>query len=67
MKRGETNMPYELKDEKMVVVREVPALICSQCGDVFIEAPILRQLETILKRAEEEGVILGFVKFREAA
>ncbi len=67
MEKGETNMPYELKDEKMVVIRGVPALVCSQCGDVFVEAPILRDVESIVKTAEEEGIILGFVKFKEAA
>ena len=51
----------------MVVVKAVPALVCNQCGETFVEINILRIVEKIVKKAEMDGVTLGFVKYKEAA
>jgi YgiT-type zinc finger domain-containing protein len=68
MVRGrKTNLPYELSDERVIVVRNVPAIICSQCGDAFIEADILGKVEKILDKATKDGMILGFVEYEKAA
>jgi YgiT-type zinc finger domain-containing protein len=62
-----TNLPYELSDEHVIIVRNVPAIICSQCGDAFIEAEILSRVEKILDKATEDGMVLGFVEYEKAA
>ena len=66
-KKGRTNLPYELSDESIIIVKNVPAIICSQCGDVFIEADILSKVEKILDKASKNGMVLGFVKYEKAA
>ncbi len=43
----------------VVVVREVPALVCSKCGDAWIDDPVAAKLEVVvadarLKQAEVE-------------
>ena len=67
MMKGKTNLPYEFGDEQLVVIKDVPALVCGQCGEVFVEITALRITEELLAKAERDGVILGFIKYREAA
>lgn len=67
MEKGTTSLPYELGREKLIVVRDVPALVCDQCGEVFIESPILKKVEALLETAEKSGMTLGFLEYREAA
>ncbi len=67
MERGETNLPYELDGERIIVVKDVPALVCVQCGDAFVEIEVLRRVEKILARAERDGLVMGFVEYKRAA
>ncbi|MBI5787719.1 MAG: type II toxin-antitoxin system MqsA family antitoxin [Candidatus Schekmanbacteria bacterium] len=67
MERGVTTLPYELNRDKLIVVRDVPALVCVQCGEVFIEALILKQVEGLLNTVQKSGMTLGFLEYREAA
>jgi len=62
-----TNLPYELDGEKIIVVRNVPALVCAQCGDAFVEVDILRKVEKILDKIARDGMIMGFVEYEKAA
>jgi YgiT-type zinc finger domain-containing protein len=66
-KGRKTNLPYELSDESVIIVKNVPAIICSQCGNVFIEADILSKVEKILDKATRDGLVLGFVEYERAA
>lgn len=67
MKSGKTNVPFELDGDKLIVVKDVPALVCLQCGDTFIEAPVLGVVEKLVDSAEKDGLVLGFVLYQEAA
>lgn len=67
MVTGKTNLPYELDGEKIIVVRNVPALVCAQCGDDFVEIDILRKVEKIIDRAGCDGITMGFVEYEKAA
>ena len=67
MKNGKTNMPFEIDQDSVIVVKDVPALLCSQCGESFIEIDTVRLIEKIVKVAEQTGVTLGFVQYKEAA
>ena len=67
MENGTTTLPYELGKDKLIVVRDVPALVCSQCGEVFIESPILKKVELLLDTVEKSGLTMGFLEYQEAA
>lgn len=67
MVKSKTNLPYEMEEDHMVVVKDVPALVCRQCGDSFIEIDVLRVVERIVAVAEEDGVTFGFIRYKEAA
>lgn len=67
MENGKTNLPYEIGHDRFIVVKDVPALVCAQCGETYIEAHILRVVEKLINAAEKDGMLLGFVLYQEAA
>lgn len=67
MVKAKTILPYEISNKHMVVVKDVPALICRQCGEPFIEIKTLRVVERIVENAKKDGVTLGFINFKKAA
>ncbi len=67
MEKGTTSLPYESGRDKLIVVREVPALVCTQCGEVFIASPDLKRVEVLLNSVEKSGMTLGFMEYRKAA
>jgi YgiT-type zinc finger domain-containing protein len=60
-------LPYELDKDDMLVVRGVPAFVCRQCGESFVEMAVVRELEQIVKNARKNGVTLGFIEYKNAA
>ncbi|MBU4286942.1 MAG: YgiT-type zinc finger protein [Proteobacteria bacterium] len=46
-------MPYEISNEHMVVIKDVPALICRQCGELLLKLKhleLLKELSKTLKK-----------------
>ena len=66
MLKGFTNLPFGI-GENLLVVKDVPAFVCEQCGDSFVEIENVRIVEKLVISAEKDGVTLGFIKFRNAA
>jgi len=64
--KGNTNFPVEM-ERGMVVVRDVPADICKQCGEVFIPDDVAEVLERIVNRAKQNKVELEFVAYEMVA
>ncbi len=67
MVKSKTNLPYELGEDRLLVIKDVPAILCRQCGDYFIEIQVARVVERIIEAADKDGVMLGFLKYQEAA
>lgn len=42
----------------VVVVREVPALVCVQCGEATIEDPVAAKLEEIVAEARRKQAVV---------
>lgn len=36
---------------KLVMIEQVPALVCTQCGMRYFDAPVVRSMERLLKRS----------------
>lgn len=62
-RRGETTYSVELGGG-VVVVRHVPALICTQCAEEWIEADIANELEKIVESARNKKLELEVVAFK---
>ena len=67
MVKGGTNLPYEIDEERITVVRNLPALVCARCGDDFAEMDVLRNVEKIVDRLGCDGMIMSFVECKKAA
>jgi len=66
MVKGTTTITLE-KDLSTIVFKDVPALICENCGEKYIEDYITKDL---LKKASDifkNGVEVDIRKYREAA
>lgn len=50
----------------VVVVREVPALVCSQCGEAAIEDAVAASLEAIVQDARRKQTVVEITHWREA-
>lgn len=66
VEKGNTNFPVEIS-RGMVVVRDVPADVCKQCGEVFIPDDVAEVLERIVNRAKQNNVELEFVAYEMVA
>ncbi len=67
MNPGTTHLLIERGENSIIVINKVPALICEQCGDDFIDIKITRKIEILLDKLEAEGVKMGFVDYNIAA
>lgn len=67
MEKGAANLPYRLSDKQLVVLIDVPALVCEQCGDEYIEIAVVRKTEKILEKVQADGISMGFVEYDLAA
>ena len=67
MADGKTILPYQMEAGNFIVVTGVPALICKQCGEEYIELHVVRQLEHILAKIQVDGVQFGVVSYEQAA
>ncbi len=54
------------RDETTVVIREVPALICTTCGEEYVDAETGARLSQIAERAVEEGVQVDVRRYQAA-
>jgi len=66
MLAGKTVLPVG-SGENLLVVKDVPALGCEQCGEPFVEIGTVRIVEELVANAEQNGVMLGYIKFKSAA
>lgn len=67
MEKSVANLPYRLSEKKLVVLVDVPALVCEQCGDEYIEIDVVRNVEKVLERVRGDGISMGFVEYALAA
>lgn len=64
-KSGTTTYSVDLKFG-VVVVRDVPAKVCSQCGEEWIEQKVAKELERIVQNARLAHCELEVIPFQPA-
>jgi len=62
-RKGETTYTVEL-GFGVVVIRHVPALICTLCAEEWIEADVAKELEKIVESARNKKLELEVVAFK---
>jgi len=53
------------RGETILVVREVPALVCDLCGEAAFSPAVSKRLETLMEEAEGTGVETLVRRWRE--
>lgn len=54
-------------DSGLVVVRKVPAKVCQQCGENWIEHETAKRLEKLVQDAQEKQAEVEIVQWHDAA
>jgi YgiT-type zinc finger domain-containing protein len=62
---GETTISIE-RDGSVVVIRNVPASVCTTCGEEYVSADVMRSLETAVDQAQGAGLDVAVRHFRAA-
>lgn len=52
--------------EGIVVVRDIPAMVCSQCGEEWLSDTTAVKLETIVETARKKHVTVEVARWSEA-
>jgi len=54
------------RDDTTIVIREVPAQICTICGEEYVDAATGRRLSQIAEKAVNEGVQVDVRRYQAA-
>lgn len=63
---GNTTFAVDLKFG-VVVVTEVPALVCAQCGDAWIEDSVAARLEDKVTEARRKHTVVEVTQWQQVA
>ena len=47
-----TNLPFKLSEERIVILKQLPALQCASCREYLIEDTVMARVEMLLARAD---------------
>jgi hypothetical protein len=50
-----------------VVIREVPAFVCTQCGDAWIDDPVAAKLESLATEARRKQALVEVMQWQQVA
>lgn len=67
MTEGFTNYTAELEGGRIVVVRNVPCMKCSQCGETVIDGAAAIQLEEIIKKCSDIMTEVAVINYSNSA
>ncbi len=67
MKKGKTALTFQMDDDRIIVVKDVPASICQECGEESIDIKDAKILERIVEKALADGIKMGFIEYNYAA
>jgi YgiT-type zinc finger domain-containing protein len=65
-KQGTTIFTVDMRDT-LVVVRNVPATICSLCGNAWLNDQVAENIENIVEEAKNNHRQMEVIQYRKAA
>lgn len=63
--RGTATVPFVL-DKSVIVVRDVPAFVCQECGEPFMTGRVSDAVVVLLTRLKSLGAEVSVVSYEEA-
>ena len=65
MTESVTGVPF-LMGDRVVVIKSVPAEICSDCGEAYMKSTVVDRVQDLLDRLEELGSEVSIVHYEAA-
>ncbi len=65
MHDGITTIPF-LIGEKVAVIKDVPAEICSDCGEAYMKSSVVDKVESVLDKLEDIHSEMSVVHYEAA-
>jgi YgiT-type zinc finger domain-containing protein len=51
----ETDLPFKVSEETIVIVKALPVLQCKGCGEYLLEDAVMQRVDEILGRADAQA------------
>lgn len=67
LKKGKTILTFQMEEDKIIVVKDVPAIICEECGEESVGIKESKIVEKLVYKAIADGIRMGFIEYRFAA
>ena len=67
LKEGKTALTFQMENDRIIVVKDVPALICEECGEESIDIKDSKIVEQLVHKALADGIKMGFIEYYNAA
>ena len=67
LKNGRTVLTFNMGSNRILVVKDVPALICEQCGEESLDLEVSKNVEKQVEKALLDGISMGFIDYYAAA
>lgn len=68
MKNGYTTHSVDLGDKGIIIIKNVPSMICEQCGEVWFNGTTTREIEKIVSTIENTiATEVAIVKYGDLA
>ncbi|MDZ7721986.1 MAG: YgiT-type zinc finger protein [candidate division KSB1 bacterium] len=64
---GKTVLTFQMSENRIIGVKNVPALICEQCGEESVDFKGSQIVEKNVKNAVSDGMVMGFIDYNDAA
>jgi hypothetical protein len=65
MQKGINAAPF-FSDDKIIVIEDVPAEVCSDCGEAYLKSSVVGQVEKLLDRLDELKFEMSVVHYKVA-
>ncbi|MCR4436474.1 MAG: type II toxin-antitoxin system MqsA family antitoxin [Clostridiales bacterium] len=62
VKPGAVNHIVDLEDS-IIIVKNVPANVCKQCGEAFFDHDIVKKLEAIVEQAKQSKAEITVINY----
>ncbi len=63
---GVTTVPFVV-DSKVIIIKQVPAQICSQCGEAILSSEVAAAVDRLLKEVRQSRYEVSILAYPEAA
>jgi len=62
LEKGLINYPVDARSQ-FLLIKDVPALICDQCGEYFFDDEIYAKIEGVVESAKKSNVEIEILRF----